>query len=197
VRHLTKGIAAFVLCSLALVAGACNKGPADAALTEAEQALASAPDIETYAPAEFTAIRATIQDARAHIDAGRYTDALRSAQALPDRIRAAGDEAVQRKLQTTAAWNELAAVLPKLIEGITARLAALTAASALPQQALAAVQAELASLTPAWSEAAAAFEAGDLTKALKAAEALKARADSLAGRLGLKPRPADTASAPR
>jgi phage shock protein A len=195
VRHLTKGIAALALCFLPLVA-ACNKGPADAALKEAEQALASAPDIERYAPAEFTAITATIRDARADLDAGRYTDALRSAQALPDRILAAGEAAGKSKQQEAAAWNDLAAGLPTQIEGLTARLTALAAANALPKETLAAVQGELASLTQTWGEATTAFEAGDIPKAVAAAQEGKAKAESLAGRVGLKPRPAAPASAP-
>ena len=50
-RHLTRGIAALAVASLALLAVACNKGPAEAALAEADQALAAArPDLERYAP---------------------------------------------------------------------------------------------------------------------------------------------------
>ncbi len=55
-RPLTKGIATLVVASLALFASACNKGPADAALKAADQALAAAkPEIEKYVPEELAA----------------------------------------------------------------------------------------------------------------------------------------------
>jgi len=46
-----KEAAALALVALACLAGACNKGPAKAALEEVDQALAAAgPELETYAP---------------------------------------------------------------------------------------------------------------------------------------------------
>ena len=192
-RSARRAIAAFGLCSLVLVSGGCNKVPANAALEEAEQALAAAPDIATYAPAEFAAITATIRDARTQLDAGRYTDALRAAQALPDRIRAAAEAAGKRKQQATATWNDLAVSLPKRVEAIAARLAALAAAEGLRTETLAGWQGELASVTQAWAAATAAFERGEITKAAEAAQDVKAKAESLAGKLRLPAAPGGSA----
>ena len=95
----------------ALSTVACNQGPADEALKAAEQALAAATEIETYAPEEFAAVSQILREARASSAAGRYTDALRAAQALPDRIAAAAAAAAKRKEQSAAAWNALSAEL--------------------------------------------------------------------------------------
>ena len=57
--HPTKGTAALAVLSLALMAGACNKGPAEDALEAADRELAAAkPEIETYAPAQLAPSRA-------------------------------------------------------------------------------------------------------------------------------------------
>lgn len=189
-RHLTKGIAALAVAGLALSAIACNKGPADTALRAAEQALATAkPALERYGPQELAALQSAIGDARAQFDQGHYTDALKAAQRLPDRIQAALAAAAQQQEQITAEWKGLATSLPQRVEAITARVSALGAGQALPkgltQEALAGAQADLATIARAWTDATAAFEGGDIPKAVKAAQDVKAKADALAGMLGL------------
>jgi hypothetical protein len=87
--------------------------------------------------------------------------------------------------------------LPARLEAIAARLKLLSSAAAISGERLAAAQAGLATLIQAWADASAAYERGDVPKAVAAAQDLKTRADSLAGRLGLKPAPAAAASAPR
>ena len=94
-----------------------------------------------------------------------------------------------KKDQLVAAWNELSGSLPGLVEAITGKLAGLAAAKALPkgmtQDMLATAQTDLGSVTRAWTEATAAFQGGDIPKALKTAQDVKAKADALAGMLGL------------
>jgi len=169
VRHSTRRIATFGACLLALSAGACNKGPAAEALEAAEQALTAAPEVERYEPEEFAAVSGIIRDARASYAAGRYTDALRAVQPLPDRIAAAAAAAAKQKEQTAATWSALSEEL---------------------KERLAAAQAELATLHQAWADASVVYERGDVPNAVAAAQDLKARAESLASRLGLKPAPA-------
>jgi hypothetical protein len=55
---------------------------------------------------------------------------------------------------------------------------------------LASAQTDLASVTQAWTEATAAFQGGDVPRALKTAQDVKAKADALAGMLGLSAAPA-------
>ena len=193
-RHLTKGIATLAVVSLALFAGACNKGPAEAALNAADQALAAAkPEIEKYVPEELGSLTAAAQAARSELEKGNYTEALKAAQDLPAKIEAALAAAAARKDQMVAAWNEVAGSLPGAVQAITDKLTGLAAAKALPKgmtrDMLAAAQTDLGSVTQAWSEATAAFQGGDIPRALETAEGVKAKADALAGMLGLTAAP--------
>jgi hypothetical protein len=181
---------ALVLSFLSLVAVACNRQPAAESIQAAEQALAAAPEIQTYLPEDFAALSEVLREARASLDAGRYTDALRAAQVLPDRIAAAAAAAAKRKEQLAAAWSALSADLPTQQEALAARLAALASAGAISSERLLAAQAELASLNQAWAETTAAFERGDIAAAVAAGQDVKAKGESLAGRLGRKPAPA-------
>lgn len=189
-------IPVLVAALLALSTVACNKGPADEALKAAEQALAAAPEVERYAPEEFSAVSGILRDARASYAAGHYTDALRAVQPLPDRIAAAAAAAAKRKEQTAATWSALSAELPAQLEALTARLTLLSSAQAISSERLAATQAELATLIQAWADASAAYERGFVPKAVAAAQDLKAKAASLGVRLGLKPTPAAAVSPP-
>jgi Flp pilus assembly pilin Flp len=193
-RHLTKGIATLAVVSLALFAGACNKGPAEAALNAADQALAAAkPEIEKYVPEELGSLTAAVQAARSELEKGNYTEALKAAQDLPAKIEAALAAAAAKKDQMVAAWNEVSGSLPGAVQAITDKLTGLAAAKALPKgmtrDMLAAAQTDLGSVTQAWNEATAAFQGGDIPRALETAEGVKAKADALAGMLGLTAAP--------
>jgi len=193
-RHLTKGIATLAVVSLALFAGACNKGPAEAALNAADQALAAAkPEIEKYVPEELGSLTAAAQAARSELEKGNYTEALKAAQDLPAKIEAPLAAAAAKKDQMVAAWNEVSGSLPGAVQAITDKLTGLAAAKALPKgmtrDMLAAAQTDLGSVTQAWSEATAAFQGGDIPRALETAEGVKAKADALAGMLGLTAAP--------
>ena len=90
-------------------------------------------------------------------------------------------------------WSELSGSLPGLVQSITEKVTALGAARSLPKgmtkDTLAGAQADLASVTQAWTEATAAFQGGDIPKAVKTAQDVKAKADALAGMLGLTAAP--------
>jgi hypothetical protein len=193
-RHLTRGTTALAVVSLALLSAACNKGPAQDALNAAEQALAAAtPEIERYAPGELGSLTGALQSARAELEKGNYTAALKAAQALPAKIQTALAAATAHKDQLVAAWNDLSGSLPGQIQTITGKLSGLADAKALPKgmtrDTLASAQADLASVSHAWTEAAAAFQRGDVPKALETARDVKVRADALVGMLGLAPAP--------
>ena len=197
-RHLTKGIAALAVVSLALFAGACNKAPAEAALNAADQALAAAtPEIEKYVPEQLGSLTTAVQAARSEFEKGNYTEALKAAQALPAQIQAALEAASVKKDELVAAWNSLSGALPGQVQAITEKVDGLAAAKGLPKgmtkDMLASAQTDLGSVTQAWAEATAAFQGGDVPKALKTAQDVKAKADALAGMLGLTP---VTAAAP-
>jgi hypothetical protein len=193
-RDPSKGAAALALASLAVFAAACNKGPAEEALKAADQALAAArPEIETYVPEELTPLTAAMQAARSQLEQGHYTEALRVAQGMPVRIQAALAAAAAKKEQLVAAWNEASAGLPSLVQSITARLAELAAAPRLPkgldEATLAAAQTDLGSVAQVWGEAKAAYQGGDVPRAVRTARDVQAKAEALAALLGLTAAP--------
>jgi hypothetical protein len=186
---------ALAVACLALLAGGCNKVPAESALAAAEQQLAPVrTDLERYAPDQLAALDDSLTKARAALAAGHYTDALKTAQALPEQVRAAAGVASAKKERLAATWNELSAALAGHVQAVTDRAAALAGAASLPRgltpEAFASAQAEVAAVTREWSEATAAFEAGDVPKALEMARDVRARADALAATLGVVRAPA-------
>jgi len=168
-------------CCLALaLLAACNKGAADEALKAADEALAAAPEIESYTPEEFEAVSQLLRQARASQAEGRYTDALRAAQTLPDRIAAAAQAAAKRKQQLAAAWSPLSTDVEARFQALRARITAPAALEAIPSERLAAAQADLAALEQAWTEVVAQYERGDLLGAVVAGDAVKVKAQALA-----------------
>jgi hypothetical protein len=192
--HPGKGVAALAVAAVWLSAAACNRGPAEAALAGAEQALAGArAELERYVPQELAVLDGALAAARADLANGRYTESLEAGQELPSRIADALAAAEARKGELTASWKGLAESLPGAIEALASRTTALAAASSLPRgltrDALAAAQADLGALTQSWTDATAVFQGGDVARAVTLARDAKAKADALATLLGLVPVP--------
>jgi hypothetical protein len=184
-----KALAALAVVSLVLSAS-CNKGPAQEALAEADRALAAAqPDLERYVPEELAEIESATADARSLFGEGRYTEALRVAQDLPMKIQLAAGAAAVVRNEMAGSWKEISATVPGLVQAITAKVTELDAANRLPKgvdaAAFAAARADLESVTRAWSEATAAFQGGDVPRAVRTARDVQAKAQALSRLLGL------------
>lgn len=197
--HATKALAAAVV--LAILGASCNKGPAEDALGVVDAALEAArPELSRYAPEELAALAAAAAEARALLDKGRYTDALRAAQTLPARIEAAGASVAKKKEELAAAWSSLSSALGPAVEGLTARIDDLAGLETLPRgwdaDRLAAARRDLASITARWAQASEAWKAGDVATALGTAEDLKGEIEALQRRAGLAPAPAAAAAVP-
>jgi hypothetical protein len=193
-----KRIGVLAAALLVFLAGACNKGPAETALQEVDQALAAArPELETYVPEDLESITAAARRARSLLDEGQYTEALRVAQDLPARIRTAVEAAAATRVTLTATWTEMSGAVPGLLRSLDERVAALgpgeTLAGGMAAERLAALRAELRSLNDAWAEAESAFRGGDVPGAVKTARETRARAEALAGRLRATAAPAPPA----
>jgi hypothetical protein len=184
--------AALALGGLLPLLAACNQAPAREALAESEQAIASArPQLEQFAPEELAALQASAAEARAYLEAGRYTDSLAIGLTLPGRVEDALQKAEGRKGSEVAEWTTLAGRVPLILDGADVRARDLAAAKALPRtlapETFAAVQAELAATRRAWTEAKAVFEAGRVTRAVAAAREVQARVEAAAAQIGLTP----------
>lgn len=185
----------------ALSVAACNQAPAREALAAAETALEeSRPGLGRYAPADLSALDRAVAEARTAIEEGRYTDALRIAQDLPSRTRAAILTAEARRGALVATWDELSGPLPGLLERLRRRIGRLggavstapTAPAALVPEAAWVVRArrDMARLDRDWAAARAAHDRGDLPGAVAAAGEVGSGARDLAARLGLDSPPA-------
>ena len=182
----------------ALSAAACNKAPAREALAAAEIALdESRPGLERYGPADLSALDRAVAEARTAIEEGRYTDALRVAQDLPSRTRAAIQAAETKRGALTATWDELSGPLSGLLERLRRRTGRLggavsTATTAPAPEAAWVVRArrDMDRLDRDWAAARAARDRGDLPGAVAAAGEVGSGARGLAARLGLDSPPA-------
>jgi hypothetical protein len=198
VRPLVRAAA---IASLVLLAAACNKGPAEDAIEDARQALEAArPELARYAPGELASIERALADARSSLDEGHYTESLKTAQGLPARIDAAAASAAAKKEVLTKAWSAAVASLGPRLAALGARLADLEStrepSRRLDPAWLASARADLVSLQSAWGQAGAAFEAGEVAGALRAAQDVEARAAALSRVLGLPAVPAAAPAAP-
>jgi DNA-binding XRE family transcriptional regulator len=198
-RHLTRGTAALVVVALALFAGACNKVPAEAALKAVDQALEAAkPELQKYVPGEFAALADAAKGAHAQFEKGSYTEALKVAQGLPAKIQAAVEAADKKKDELTATWNQLSGSLPTMVDAIKAKVTELAGPKKLPKgidkAEVETAQSDLGTITQAWTEATAAFQGGDIPKAVQTAQDVKAKAEALASLIGLSPAPTSAAA---
>ena len=190
-HQMKKGLTALAVVSLVLSA-ACNKGPAQEALAEADRALAAAqPDLERYVPEALAEIKSATADARSMFGEGRYTEALRVAQDLPMKIQVAAAAAAVVRNEMAGSGKEISAAAPGLVQAITAKVAELEAASRLPKgvdaATFTAARTDLDSVTRAWSEATAAFQGGDVPRAVRTARDVRAKLEALSSLLGLTP----------
>jgi hypothetical protein len=169
---------------LAVLAVACGKAPAEQALKAADAAIQAArPEVEKYVPREWQSLSDAAATAKAQFEKGQYKEALAAAQSLMPQVQAAlaAVEAKKKELATT--FESLKGSLPGMLDALGTQLAAYAKMRRLPsgidKGAVAAAQAELPNLTQAWSDAAAAFDGGDLMRAVEGGLSVKGKLEEL------------------
>jgi hypothetical protein len=152
----------------------------------AEQALeATGAELERYAPEKERELRAALDDAHTALEEGRYTDALRAAQALPARIHSAQERVRARRAALGADWEELSRTVPASLGCLRSHLARLAVLTTPPPETwLSQGRAELRGLERAWDEVRRILDRGDLAAAVDAARDTEGRAAGLGERLG-------------
>ena len=183
----------------AFVAVACGKGPAQAALTTADAAVAGVKaEGSKYVPDQFKALSDSAAAAKAKFDGSDYKGALEAAQAIPAQADAVAKAATAKKNELTESWKALESTLPTIVGDITKKLAELATAKKLPagldKAGLEAANASITAATATWTEAGAAFSAGDLVTAVTKASQVKTTTDELMAKLGMTPAAAPAAS---
>lgn len=170
---------------LAAFAAACGKAPAEQALKAADSALEAArPQVEKYVPAEWKSLSEGAASAKAQFEQGNYKEALTAAQGLMPKVQAAVAAAEAKKKEMMASFEAMKASLPTALDALGKQLTAYAAMKKLPagidKAAVTAAQAELPNVSQAWTDATAAFDGGDVMKAVEGGLTVKSKLDELA-----------------
>ena len=168
-----------------LVAG-CSKGPAEAALKAADEAIANvAPDAQKFVPDQFATLTAAAAEAKASFDKGDYAAALAAAKDLPAKATEVATAAAAKKDELMGQWNVMSKDMPILVADWQKKLDELIASKKLPKTAtperVEEVKAKMAEVSATWTKATDAFNAGDIKGALENGAAVKAAVDWMEG----------------
>ncbi|MBE0602981.1 MAG: hypothetical protein IH611_05035, partial [Deltaproteobacteria bacterium] len=128
--------------SLALVAlfalslGACGdkaKGPAEAALKGAEEALnAGKAEAMKYVPDQVASTEVALKAAKEMFQNGDYAGATSAAGAVSAKAKDLAASAMAKKDELTKGWEEQAKLLPNMIDAIKSRVDILSKSKKLP-----------------------------------------------------------------
>ena len=182
------------------MAVACGKGPAQAAVTAANEAVSSArAEGAKFVPDQFQALSDAAAGAQAKFDAGDYKAALEQAQGIPAKAQAVMQAAVAKKAELMESWKAMEGSLPTMVAAIQKKVMELAAAKKLPagmdKAAVESAKTSLEGATSMWAEAGTAFGAGDMMAAVAKAGQVKATVTELSTKLGLSATAAEPAKA--
>ena len=167
---------------LPLLAAGCSKGPAEAALKAADEAIAKvAPDAEKFVPDQFKTLTDLAASAKGSFDKGDYATALAVAKDLPAKATEVMTAATAMKDKMMGEWNVLAKDMPILISDWQKKFDEVIATKKLPKTAtperIEEIKVRMAESAEKWTKATEAFNAGDIKGALDLGNSVKAGAD--------------------
>ncbi len=179
---------------LPLVAGACSKGPAEAALKAADESIARVTrEARTIMPAELEALTTAVAGAKAKFKAGDYAGALAAAKDLPARAAELARAAAAKKGEVAAQWKVFQSSVPGALRNMTERIRGVEGMRKLPKDfdpsQLTAAKTALSEAATLWAAASDAFANGDFAGALARAADVRTKADTLSPLVDALPRP--------
>jgi hypothetical protein len=177
----------FLICCLMilpLVVVGCSKGPAEAALTAADEAIAKVkPEAEKFVPEQFAALTETAAAAKANFDKGDYAAVLTAAKDLPAKAAEVAAAATAKKDALVGQWNELSKDIPARLLDVTEKVKTLAAMKKLPAgvkaEQIDEVKKRLEDMNATWPKAGEAFASGDIKGALEIGASVKSAAEWL------------------
>ena len=180
-RHVYSLIIVILAGTLLVACGSADKGPAEAALKAAEEAInAAKAEVSKYMPDEAKSLDAGLAAAREKFNSGDFKAALSEAQALTAKAKDMASAATAKKTELSKTWQEMSAGMPKVVDAIKSRVDILSQAKKLPAgmtaEKLAEAKNGLAEITKEWTEATAASSGGNLMDAVAKATAVKKKA---------------------
>lgn len=182
--------------STILIAGcASQEQPATQAVTAVELSLAEVRvDAAKFAPEELNAAETKLAKIKSQLAKEDYKDVLSGSSELTKDVAVLKEVVVSKQTQFAAAtneWESLSEEVPKMVQAIESRVDTLSGSKKLPsdvnREVFEAAKAALASMKAQWAEATAAFSAGNATEAADKARIVQAKAEEVAGQLGISP----------
>jgi hypothetical protein len=170
----------FVVFVAALLSGCgdSDKGPAEAALKAAEEAVnAVKGEASQYLPDQFKSLEDSLAAIKEKFNQGDFKAVLMEAQSLSSKAKEMTEAAAAKKAELTKSWSDLSAGMPKVVAAIKNRVDILSQSKKLPKgmtsDALASAKSGLAEITKGWTAATDASKGGNLFEAVTKASALK------------------------
>jgi len=187
-------VIAVVVFGLFLVACSRDKGPAEAEIKAAEEALnASKAEASKYVPDQVKSVEDALKGSKDQFAKGEYTAALTSAKDVSAKAKDLGSAAAAKKAEMTKSWEDMSGSVPKMVEDIKAKLDGLAKNKKLPKNMdkgkLEGAKAGLAEITQTWADAEKAFKDGNMADALSKATTVKDKANEIMITLGIQPPP--------
>ncbi len=164
-----------MLLLVAIVAAGCgpNQGAAQASISAAQTAFDAAKDqAMMVVPDEAHEIQATIDGAKASMEKGEFKAAIDSANAVPARVKTMTDGLATKAAEMQAQWEKMKE-FPQALVALNDAVVKLGKAKKLPAgidaATVSAAKTALGTITQNWTEAQAAFQAGNLADAMSKA----------------------------
>ncbi|HEX2928917.1 MAG TPA: hypothetical protein VHV54_04340 [Candidatus Binatia bacterium] len=180
-RYVGNFVFAILIGVLLSACGAGDKGPAEAALKAAEEAVnAARGEASKYLPDQVRSLDAALASAKEKFNKGDYKAALADANDLTVKAKEIASAAATKKVELAKTWDGFSNGFPRVVDAIKSRVDILSQSKKLPAgmtpDNLATAKAGLADITQQWTAATDASKSGNLADAVAKTGALKAKA---------------------
>jgi len=180
-RNIYNFVIMILTATLLAACGSSDKGPAEAAIKAAEEAVnAAKADAMKFVPDQANSLDAALAAVKDKFTKGDYKAALSDAQSLASKAKDVASAASAKKAELTKSWEDMSAGLPRVVDAIKSRVDILSQAKKLPAgmtaDKLAEAKSGLAEITQQWTAATEASKGGNLMDAIAKATAVKKKA---------------------
>jgi hypothetical protein len=180
-RYIYSFFILIVAATLLASCGSADKGPAEAALKGAEEAVNVAKaDVSKYMPDQAKSLDTMLAAAREKFTKGDFKAAMADAQAVTSKAKEAASAAAKKKEELAKAWADLSSGMPKVVDAIKSRVDILSQSKKLPAgmspETLTQAKAGLNEITQQWTAATDASKGGNLMDAVAKASSVKVKA---------------------
>ena len=180
-RNIYNFVIMILTATLLAACGSSDKGPAEAAIKAAEEAVnAAKADAMKFVPDQANSLDAALAAVKDKFTKGDYKAALSDAQSLASKAKDVASAASAKKAELTKSWEDMSAGLPRVVDAIKSRVDILSQSKKLPAgmtaDKLAEAKSGLAEMTQQWTAATEASKGGNLMDAIAKATAVKKKA---------------------